>query len=149
MKSSARRAVETRRLYRFEEIFAESSLGKVCRERSLPFLRRLLREVWAKHGRARLSPPDLSFGPGTPHGKGFASFAEGYSYIELKEGHRNVLVLLHELTHTLGYGAPHGAGFVRKYIELLVEYGGCSEGELILGAGLFKLNPKGRKCKSP
>ena len=144
MKSAAARGVETRRLYKFEHIFATERLKGACRRRSLRFLRALLLSVWGKHGRRGLRPPDLTFGPGTPHGKDLVSFANGYHHIELVEGQRSVLVLLHELTHTLGYGNPHGPGFVRKYLNLLVEYGGCDEGELSLAAGLFNLNQKGK-----
>jgi hypothetical protein len=141
MKRSAK-GVETRRLYTFENAFFTTP-DKVCRPRSLRTLKALAARVWAKHGRKRQGPPTLEYGPGTPHGSMMVSYAAGRKYIQLAPDQRNVLCLLHEITHSLGYGAPHGPGFVCKYMDLLVEYGNCDRGELTLAAGLFKLNLKG------
>ena len=132
--------VSTRRLYKFEEIFSKELPAYVKRQRSLPFLKYMLKDVWLKHGRKGVKHPELAFGEGTPHEGERVSFCDGYSQIELVVGDRNVLILLHEITHALGFGNPHGKGFVRKYVELLVEYGRCDEGELNLAIGLFKVN---------
>ena len=64
------------------------------------------------------------------------SFALGYSEIKLAKRHRSIQVLLHELVHTMGFGT-HGRSFVKKYIELLVAYGGMEEGEIVIGMGMF------------
>lgn len=133
------KATDTRRLYAFEEAFKHALPYAARRERTLASLTALLHTVWAKYGRKRLPPPRLTFGDGMPYAGGRASFADGFGHIELVAGHRVVAILLHETTHTLGY-TTHGPGFVTKYFELLVEYGGCSEGELALAAALFKLN---------
>lgn len=139
MTSPAQRGVETRRLYCFESIFAKELPFYVRRARSKWFLEELLRQVWIKHGRKGVKTPRLTFGEGTPHAGHRSSFADRYSHIELVPGDRNVMILLHEITHTLGFGAPHGRGFARKYVDLLVEYGRCDEGELNLAFALFKV----------
>lgn len=138
MKSPQARGVETRRLYAFESSSKNYS-SFANRQRSLPFLRTLAGAVWRKHGRTRQATPSIAFGEGTPHGNQKVSFCEGRNYIELAETQRDVKVLLHELTHALGYGNPHGKGFVRKYFDLLEEYGRCDRGALLLDAALFKL----------
>ena len=134
-----RKVVETRRLYAFEDVFGKELPYFTRRDRSLSFLACLLSIVWAKHGRKNTKCPKLVFGEGVPHNGEKTSFAVGYDHIELVEGQRTVMILLHEITHTLGFGRPHGPGFVRKYLELLVEYGKCDEGELRMAMSLFKI----------
>ncbi len=138
MKREYRRMAETRRLYFFEHIFSSELPVFALKDRSLAFLQAILNLVWAKHGRKNLAAPSLVFGTGTSHASERASFAQGYSLIELIEGQRTVMILLHEITHTLGY-PTHGKGFAEKYLELLVEYGKCDEGELRMAMSLFKI----------
>ena len=89
--------------------------------------------------RAGLPVPKVVAGKGTEYSGGWCSYAAGYQKIVLTRSQRTVAVLLHELVHTFGFGT-HGKKFVRKYIELLVEYAGCNEGELRLALGLFNVN---------
>ena len=131
-------AIETHRLYKFEEL-TQAISPYANRRRTLPFLKSIAQDVWAKHGRARLDVPIIRIGKGTPCGGSTASYADGYGLIELTRPQATVGVLLHELTHSMGFGRPHGKGFVRKYFDLLVEYGRCEKGKLILDASLFKL----------
>jgi len=140
MTTPAQRGVETRRLYWFESIFSKELPAYVRRQRSEIFLRYMLADGWKKHGCKGVKQPQLTFGKGTPHHGKRCSFADKYSHIELVPGDRNVMILLHEITHTLGFGTPHGRGFARKYVELLVEYGRCDEGELNLALRLFKVH---------
>ena len=134
---SHRRRIDTHRLYQFEEL--TSSISPYSnRARSYPFLARLAAHVWAKHGRHGLPPPEIRFSPGTPVANGPISYCVGYSEIELIAAHRTVGVLLHEIVHALGY-LTHGRGFVRKYFDLLVEYGRCERAPLLLDAKLFKM----------
>ncbi len=136
----ARRAVETRRLYRFEAVFLHPQFKPhINRPRSLQYLRRLARRVWDKHGRKGIGVPRIRVMDGLEW-----SYCVGYSDIVLATAtrtrhhhpHDTIEVLLHELTHAMGYGT-HGKGFVRKYVALLVEYGGCDEGELQLALASF------------
>ena len=126
---AAKRAVETRRLYRFENVERHYSAYSL-RRYSLRFFRRLA---------DRLCPGvRVDFGPGTPHAGARVSFCDWDDdrRVELAPGQRTLVVFLHEITHALGFGT-HGRRFVRKYFELLVQYGKCKEGELKLAAGLF------------
>ncbi len=135
MKTSHRQGVETRRLYRFESLtIAYSKYAN--KPRSLPFLRHLAQLVWITHGRHGNRCPVIEFGEGTPFGADRASYCEGYRYINLCEGQRDVAVLLHELTHARGHGT-HGPGFVRRYFILLSEYGRCDYTLLMLDAARF------------
>ncbi len=134
--SKHKRMVDTRRLYLFEEVFTKELPLEARHARPAKFLRAMVEKVWAKHGRAGLAAPKLKYGRGLEQNGVRFSFADGYSKIELSPTQRTLAVLLHELTHTIGYGT-HGKGFVRKYIDLLVEYAGCDRGELELGMGMF------------
>jgi hypothetical protein len=138
MKSPQVRGVETRRLYCFEGSTRALS-DYANKQRRLAPLRRLAAAVWADHGRKGLPPPVIEFGTGTLFSGQSTSYCAGYSLICLVEGQRDIGTLLHELTHALGYGTPHGPGFVRKYFDLLVSYGRCERGALELDAALFKL----------
>jgi hypothetical protein len=51
------------------------------------------------------------------------SYCEGFTKIVLARSQRNVLVLLHELTHALG-PCVHGRKFIKLYFRLLQRYGG-------------------------
>lgn len=133
-------AVETRRLYMFENLTGAIS-EYANKERSLSFLQAIANVVWVRHGRKGCAPPVVRFGPGVAHGKVQASYTEGRGLIELIENQRNVGVLLHELTHCMGFGMPHGRAFVRKYLDLLVEYGRCERTPLVLDASMFGLKP--------
>lgn len=137
MKTPHSRGVETRRLYRFENLSRAYS-AYATKPRSLSFLRRLAAAVWLKHGRRGLPVPVIEFGDGTPHGGERVSYCAGYSYINLAQGQRDASVLLHELTHARGHGT-HGLGFARKYFDLLVEFGRCDRDALLLDAAMFKV----------
>jgi len=130
--------VETRRLYRFEDVFSMALPEFTRRGCTLTTLRELAAKVWARYGRKGLPVPSITFGPGIPHGNYRASWAEGYSKIELMPGQRNRMVLLHELTHTLGH-STHGKGFVRKYIRLLTEFAQCDESVVRQGMKSFNI----------
>ena len=134
------KAVETRHLYRFENI--STAVSKYANAtRSEKTLREIARNVWAKHGRKGRRCPEVVVVDGAKW-----STCSGHSLIELataaatkgNQPHNTIGVLLHEMTHAMGYGT-HGRGFVRKYFQLLVEYGKCDLPALILDAHLLKV----------
>lgn len=127
-----KRAVETRRLYKFEAVFSRALPVETRRDRSISELRDISELVWAKHGRKWCRIPDVVCAPDDAQ----FSYCQGFSKIALLRAHRNLAVLLHELTHAIGY-AGHGKRFVNRYVALLVDYGGCEEGELRLGLSMF------------
>ena len=130
------KSVETRRLYRFENM-SKAISPYSNRKRSIKFLRSLAAEIWAEHGRSNCRVPSVQIGEGLVDKHTHISFCDGYSRIELTEAQATACVLIHEITHALGYGNPHGKGFVKKYFQLLVQYGKCDEGELMLDAKLY------------
>lgn len=145
MKEHLRRMVETRRVYKFEaSYFREDVTPYASKPRSMLFLRKLAEKVWAKHGRERLSVPKIEVIDGAKW-----SECDGYTRITLATSkntrgnlpHNTIDVLLHELTHAIGY-RTHGRGFIRKYTELLVEYGRCDPGELRMAMEMFGISQK-------
>lgn len=111
------RASDTRWLYRLEdETFRFNRFANT--ERSMDYLRRFANRVWRSVGTSRQIPTIRSVDGGT-------SWCQGYSQIRLCRGHRNILVLLHELTHALG-PCVHGPRFVKLYFRLLHEWAGYS-----------------------
>jgi len=65
--------------------------------------------------------PELVFGKGMWYRDGFVSYCQGHSKIELARGQRNVLILVHEITHALGH-QWHNDAFIRRYLGLLCRY---------------------------
>lgn len=109
------RASDTRWLYRIEDGSFRFN-RHANRERSMDYLRRLAARVWTREAPNRTLPSILSIDGGV-------SWCQGYSKIRLCRGHRNILVLLHELTHALG-PCVHGPRFVKLYFRLLNQYAG-------------------------
>jgi hypothetical protein len=108
--------------------------------RTIHFLRRRLIEIWAHESPAGKSMPELVFGKGMWYRDGFVSYCQGHSKIELAPGQRNVLILIHEITHALGH-QWHNDGFIRRYLGLLREYGKYEAGVIdeLAGARGVKL----------
>ena len=142
-KKAHEQRVETRRLYRFEAaVFlpGEELAKYASRPRSEKFLKNLATKVWKKHGRKNVGVPNIEITEGT------FSYCLGYSDIVLARAtntrfnlpHNTVDVLLHELTHAMGY-QTHGKSFVKKYVQLLVEYGKLSEDELLFHLAMFNI----------
>lgn len=118
MQSSARRARDTRWLYRLEDkTFKFNKYANGLR--SMKFLREFADKVWKREGKGRRMPAISSVSGGV-------SWCRGFTEIALCKGHQNILVLLHELTHALG-PCVHGPKFVRLYFRLLREYAGYSK----------------------
>jgi len=117
----ARRASDTRWLYRVEdEMFRYN--GPANAERSMAFLRALARRVWRACGNGR-ALPSINAGAGLRWQGRLTSYCAGFTEIVLARHHRNIVVLLHELTHALG-PCLHGPKFIRVYFPLLQRFAG-------------------------
>lgn len=115
MKPQHRRAVDTRRLYRFEDT---THFGTWLEQpRRMAYLRRWALRLWALYGRTHALR--VVAGRGTPHGAALVSYALGTSYVQLARHQRTLKVLAHELVHVLGY-PYHNRAFVHKLQEVLV-----------------------------
>lgn len=120
-RARARRAAATRWLYRTEDTLFRHN-REANRERSIGELRRIARRVWRTVGTSR-QLPTIRAGDGCRFGGRWTSYCTGFTEIVLARHHRNVLVLLHELTHALG-PCTHGARFLTVYFDLLQRYAG-------------------------
>ena len=120
MKAKTRRAAETRWLYRTENTMFKSNVYANC-DMPIEYLRRLAKRVWEKEAPKGRRFPTIIANAGQSWGGRFTSYCEGFTFIALARHHRNVLVLLHELTHALG-PCVHGPKFVRLYFYLLRKY---------------------------
>jgi hypothetical protein len=111
------RSSDTRWLYRQEDTTFRYNRYAVA-ERSMSYLQRLAARIWKVEGNGRRFPDIAAVNGGV-------SWCRGFTEIRLCRGHRNILVLLHELTHALG-PCVHGPKFIKTYFPLLQRYGGYS-----------------------
>jgi len=133
---------DTRRLYRFEEMFLLKRRDKGNKDTPVTKLRRLAERVWRDYSKCKLPCPEVISGGQLYDGVCY-SFYElpPVRRIELARSQQRPLVLLHEMVHALGHG-PHNETFVALYFELLHRYLGYDPHELELQASWFKIKPK-------
>lgn len=132
-RSRHHRAAETRRFYYVDMLLATGDVRSYYSDerRAKAFLQRLLIRVWREEGRAGQGYPDLQI----DNTKGAYSYCEGRRLIVLATRQTCITILLHEIVHALGY-ARHDKRFVRRYLQLLVKYGRCEEGPILIFLGL-------------
>ena len=92
--------------------------------RNAKFLRAMAKAVWAQHGRKNYRCPRVIFLQVPKQGGSYLNWCEGQSLIAINRACQNISTLLHEMVHALGY-YKHSSGFVRKYADLMSEYGKC------------------------
>lgn len=120
MKEQHRQMVNTRRLYKLEtSLYDNKVFNQLTKQRSLKFLRELTEFIWHKERFAR-DVPEVRFGNGYRYGKLACSWCDGIT-VELIETQQDVLTLIHELVHALGYG-DHDELFVEMEVYLLMKY---------------------------
>jgi len=122
MKAKDRNSRDTRWLYRLEDTTLRyNSFANA--DRPMAFLREFAERVWAAEAPAGRRKPTITADYGTLHNGRAYSYCEGFTKIVLARSQRNVLVLLHELTHALG-PCVHGPKFIRLYFRLLRRWAG-------------------------
>lgn len=140
-KRAGRRAADTRALYSYEtDQFRDPGL---IRRRSMPALRRMAQKLWEAENTGRNEAmPEIVAGDGYYQNGRWLSYCEGRRKIVLARHERNHLVLIHELTHALGY-ATHGVRFRARYFKLLTRYGGrlSAETKAALAVDVRTLQP--------
>lgn len=120
MKNSYRQMVNTRRLYQLEtKVSDDRTFSHLSKQRSLKFLRELTNIIW-KSENIKLDIPEVRFGTGVSYGNLMYSWCDGLT-VELAEKQRDVLTLIHELVHALGYDY-HDRDFVEMELYLLMKY---------------------------
>lgn len=143
MVKQYREMVNTRRLYKFEgEFFNLPAYKYLSVQLSLTTIRNIAKLIWHEESDGRYLIPEVRFGKGLYHGT-----AKGQKYyyswcdrvtIELAPTQRDILTLIHEMVHALGFDY-HDSRFVGKYIELLTKYAGVPKKELIKGMMEYKV----------
>lgn len=112
-------AVDTRKLYYFEDHIL-SAFPHMNKQHSLKFLQDQAVLIWKATG-SKYKIPNIRFGPGVMYGGRPLSYCEGRSNIELCPGQRDLLTLIHELTHAAG-PVNHGKNFVDLHFNLLKKF---------------------------
>jgi len=120
MKNSYRQMINTRRLYKLEhKLCDDGTFRHLSKQRSLKFLRELTNIIW-KSERIKLDVPEIRFGPGVSHGTMMYSWCDGVT-VELVKSQQDVITLIHELVHALGYDY-HDRDFVEMELYMLMKY---------------------------
>lgn len=134
---------DTWRLYKWEShvIKAHMLPDRLTKRRSMDYLRKYAHKIWAKHGRTGIDKLDIKAWNATywqqekEKWRGW-SYSAGFKEMRLGRDFRTEQYVLHEITHCIGY-VWHGRAFLKKYTELLVEYGGVDEAWLALSMGIY------------
>lgn len=120
MKIRYRKMVDTRRLYKLEnDMYYDRRYAELTKQRTYKFISTLAKKIW-KGEKIKHTMPEVKFGKGTPHCGAMYSWCDGDT-IELARTQRDVLTLIHELVHGIGFD-DHDKKFVRKEMELLQKY---------------------------
>ena len=144
MTKQYREMINTRRLYRFEnDFFSVPKYRWLVKQLPIRTLQQIGHMIWENESPySRKQLPEIRFGNGMYHtqargSKYYYSWCDGYT-IELAPTQRDLLTLIHEMVHALGYGY-HDSQFVNQYIYLLVKYGKMNKKDLITGLQDFKV----------
>ncbi len=143
MQKQYREMVNTRRLYKFEgDFFHLPAYRYLTIQINLSTAKNIAKLIWYQESDGRFLIPEIRYGKGLYHG---TARGEKYYYswcnretIELAPTQRDIMTLIHEMVHALGYDY-HDTRFVGKYIELLHKYGGVQKKPLVTGMMEYKV----------
>jgi hypothetical protein len=120
MKKQYRRMVDTRRLYKLEQnLYEDKRYLHITKQRSYNYIIKMARDIW-RNERIKSEMPTIRFGKGISHGKWRYSWCDGET-IELATDQQDIITLIHELVHGMGYD-DHDNEFVKKEVRLLKKY---------------------------
>ena len=118
MRTRFDKALETRRIYRFEgDYFRRSNYSKL---RKIKYLRSEAIYIW----RVMKFKTEL---PNIKTGRGVINNGYWYSYYSIDDGivlsrsQRNIVTLVHEIVHHLGHD-EHDSKFVKQYFEIFKKW---------------------------
>jgi len=113
----------TRRVYLFEAQYFHGH--PLSRNMPMAKLRRIAMKIWhdlfSTSGRDYYPLPNIRAGRGVKYNGSLYSYYEKYYGIVLARNQRNIVILIHELTHALGYD-DHDKAFVNQYFKLLRKF---------------------------
>jgi hypothetical protein len=116
MKKRHKRMVDTRRVYALEtDMYYDDRFEFITRQRSLDYLKRYARRIW-KGEKYKKPLPLIRFGKGYQR----YSWCDGDT-LELVKTQQDILTLVHELVHAIGYD-DHDKNFAAKELILLAKY---------------------------
>ena len=116
MKKQYKQMIDTRRVYGLEtDMYYDKRFEFITRQRSLEYLRRCARKIWRAEGYKK-EMPLIRFGKGMQK----YSWCDG-EILELAPTQRDILTLVHELVHAIGYD-DHDKNFAAKELVLLAKY---------------------------
>lgn len=121
-RKARRSGIATKHIYKYEDAYL-ATLNRLSKQRDLQWLTKEANKIWDKYYRGTRKRPlaTIRFGPGNMELKKPMSYAYGYNLIELAPGQRDLMTLIHELAHMLGY-ALHSVGFAKAYYNILKDY---------------------------
>jgi hypothetical protein len=116
MKKQYKQMVDTRRVYALEtDMYYDRRFEYITRQRSLDYLKRYAQKIW-KGEKYKKPLPLIRFGKGLQK----YSWCDG-EILELAPTQRDILTLVHELVHAIGYD-DHDKNFAAKELVLLTKY---------------------------
>jgi hypothetical protein len=116
MKKQYKQMVDTRRVYQLEtDMYYDRRFEFITRQRSLDYLKRYANKIWKGEG-YKNPLPLIRFGKGMQK----YSWCDG-KILELAPFQRDILTLVHELVHAIGYD-DHDKKFAAKELILLDKY---------------------------
>ncbi len=125
-------SIKTRNLYRFEEVYFKNTT--FSQSLSMNILRKQAFRVWKMFGENKKFPKIIA-GRGVFYNGRYLSYSLENN-ICLARNQRNIITLVHELTHALGFDF-HDKKFVTVEFNILEKVFKKNRGELELTAGLF------------
>ncbi len=124
--------IKTRNLYNFEDVYFKNTF--FSRDLSMNILRKQAFRVWKIFGKNKEFPKIVA-DRGTFYNGRYLSYSQGND-IRLARNQRNIITLMHEITHALGFEF-HNKKFVDMEFSILEHMFKKNRGELELTAGLF------------
>lgn len=116
MKKRYKQMIDTRRVYRLEtDMYYDRRFVYITKQRSLDYLVRYAKKIW-KAEKIKKEMPLIRFGKGLQR----YSWCDG-EILELAPTQRDILTLVHELVHAIGYD-DHDKNFAAKELVLLAKY---------------------------
>ena len=115
-----RAGIGTRHVYGYEDKVL-STIQTLSKQQDLALLTKLGHKIWADHYHGKRQIPTIRFGSGTKELGYATSYTLGFKLIELAPKQRDILTLIHEITHAIG-PSLHGINFTKVYYNILKDY---------------------------
>lgn len=116
MKKRYKQMIDTRRVYQLEtDMYYDRRFTYITKQRSLGYLVKYAKKIW-KAEKIKKQIPLIRFGKGLQK----YSWCDG-EILELAPTQRDILTLVHELVHAIGYD-DHDKKFAAKELVLLAKY---------------------------